>query len=109
VILLAAAAFAGCAPAPVTTVAAQICGRLSERDCEGYVAAAQASMGGSPGPLKQIVADSGCPIEGSCNPPVDAWVALLYWDSPPIIAVMRGDPSGPPAVTGWTGPLPRLP
>lgn len=124
-ILVASAAVAGCTPAqpppsPIpghipnqsasATAVAVSCGQLSKRDCEGYVESARVALGAPRAGLGRIVADAGCPVEGMCNPPADAWVVFVYsTGGPSIAAVMRGDPSGPPAVTPWTGPLPSMP
>jgi len=85
------------------------CGALSKRDCEGYVEAARVALDiqSSLGSVR-TVADAGCPAR-PCNPPVDAWVAFIRGDQVIGAAVLRGDPSRPPTVERWAGPLPSLP
>jgi len=105
----------GCRPSPapsspalspgITSVA---CGALSKRNCEGYVETARVTLDikGS----ARAVADASCPVVGSCERPVDAWVAFIGEDDRVIgVVVLRGDPSGPPSVERWNGPVPPLP
>ena len=97
-------------PSPTASVVTVTCGRLTQRDCDGFIEVARIGVGARGQGLARIAADEGCPIAGTCTLAASAWVAFVYGNgTPPIVGVIRGDPSGQPFVERWAGPLPSLP